>query len=85
MLFTLLIFPLIDRIYIENFLDPATVVLPSIVAAMFALIIYLIGWYYIVTPPKSKQLRPVNLYLIFTAIVLVADLVLTGLGLVMLR
>ncbi len=41
---TMLVSPLIDRIYLENFYDPSTTVLPAMLTVGCGVIVYIVGW-----------------------------------------
>lgn len=80
---TLTIRPLIDLIYLDNFYDPSTVIVPAWIATAVGIAVYVIGWRLVVgmageTPTPS---RAGAYYLMFGAglIVYVAALTVHGL------
>ena len=58
---TILVFPLVDRIYIENFFNADTVSVPALVSAGIGLVVYIIGWLLLIgtagdRPPARQAL-----------------------------
>jgi hypothetical protein len=56
---TLTIRPLIDLIYLDNFYDPSTVIVPAWIATAVGIAVYVIGWRLVVgmvgeTPTPSR-------------------------------
>jgi hypothetical protein len=82
LLTTLLLTPIIDLIYVNNFFNPSTVILPALVACSIGLVVYVIGWRLIIgTVGETLMVRPATLiYLIagVLALALVVILVVYG-------
>ncbi len=80
---TLTIRPLIDLIYLNNFYDPATVIVPAWIATAVGIAVYALGWRLVVgiageTPQPS---RFAAYYLVLGAGLIVYVLALTVYGL----
>jgi hypothetical protein len=82
----LLIFPVVDDVYVTYFFDPSTVILPSLISVAIGGVYYIIGWLLLVNPrlnPPPSPL-PVLLYLLIGIIVLCVDIALITMGINML-
>lgn len=81
----LLIFPLVDLVYFNYFFDVETRAVPAYVTAGIGLLIYLLGWYWLVGTVGLRdrmQARPVaGLYLLLGLLVFVVDVCLVIYGL----
>lgn len=78
----LVLVPVIDSIYLNNFYNPATVIIPSLIAAAVGIACYAAGWFLIVgmaggTPPARLAAA---LYLLggVVALIVMVILVLSG-------
>jgi len=82
LLVALLIFPLIDRVYLENFYDPATVGLPALLVAAAGLLTYGVGWGLLLGLDRSAPpARPLTaLYLVAVLLALLGVAVLVAIG-----
>jgi hypothetical protein len=83
---TLSLTPLIDYIYSLYFFSTATVIVPSLISAVFGLIMYMIGWWLVVgTVGEKLDARLWTLFYIILgvfAVALVGFLVVRGVSLV---
>ena len=74
--------PVIDNIYVDNFFDLETLLVPALVLALLGLIVYGIGWVIIVglagEQPRVRRATPIYLIAGGILILLVLLLVLTG-------
>ena len=78
----LLVTPLVDTVYMDNFFSMETRLLPALVSAGLGMIIYVIGWRLLVgvvgeTPPARPATRN---YLIFGVVLLVLVVALVAFG-----
>jgi hypothetical protein len=80
---TLLLTPVIDLIYVDNFYNSSTVILPAFVACGIGMVVYLVGWRLIIgTVGETPVVRPATLlYLVggVLGLALVVILVVYGL------
>lgn len=80
---TLLVTPVIDLVYVDNFFDPSTIIVPALVACGVGMVVYVIGWRLIIgTVGDTLAARPATLvYLALGAagLLLVIGLVVYGL------
>lgn len=80
---TLLLMPIIDLVYIDNFFNPSTIILPALIASGIGLVVYVAGWRLLIgTVGESLNARPATLiYLALgvLALLLVIALVVYGL------
>jgi hypothetical protein len=81
---TLLLTPIIDLIYVENFFDRSTTLLPALVACAIGMVVYVIGWRLIIgTVGETPIVRPATLiYLIVGVLALSLVVLLVVYGLV---
>lgn len=81
---TFLLMPLVDRIYLTQFFNPLTTVIPALISAGAGLLMYLLGWWLLVgtvgdTPPMR---RATLLYVLAGIAILIMLLVLFVIGVV---
>lgn len=78
----LLIFPLVDRVYLENFYDPATAGLPALGIAAVGLLVYALGWGLLLGLDRAAPpARPLTaLYLLAVLVTLLAVIALLAVG-----
>ncbi len=81
---TLLLTPVIDLIYVDNFFDRSTVILPALISSALGLVVYVIGWRLIIgTVGETPAARPATLiYLLVGSLALALVIVLVVYGLV---
>jgi amino acid transporter len=58
---TLALTPIVDRLYIDNFFNPATRGLPAMISTALGLVFYVVGWRLIIgyvgeTPPARRAI-----------------------------
>lgn len=77
-LLTLLVVPLIDRVYLDNFFTQSTVIVPALLASAIGLVWYGVGWWLLVGMRGSMPVaRPVTAgYLVVSAIIVLCVLLL---------
>ncbi|MBI1280056.1 MAG: hypothetical protein GC179_18150 [Anaerolineaceae bacterium] len=70
---TALVFPLIDYVYMENFFNEQTIILPSFVSSGLGIITFGVGWWLLVgvRGEKRPERTAVFFYLVFGMLVLV--------------
>lgn len=75
---TLLLTPLIDGIYVQNFFDFNTRMVPSIVSTAIGIIVYFVGWVVLVgyAGETMRARRAVFWYFFYGTLVIVAILLL---------
>ncbi|MAU11163.1 MAG: hypothetical protein CL607_15190 [Anaerolineaceae bacterium] len=82
----MLVFPLVDLVYFNYFFDVETRAVPAYVTAGIGLLIYMLGWYWLVGTVGLRdrmRARPVaGLYLLLGLLVFVVDVCLVIYGLV---
>lgn len=72
-LFTSLVFPLVDSIYINYFFSESTTILPSFISTGFGIAIYGVGWWLLVgTRGTELQERPIILWYIIGSVIIFA-------------
>lgn len=79
---TLLLMPFVDKVYLEQFYTPETTILPALLSAGAGVVMYAIGWRWVVgyvgeRPPESKR---VILYALVGTIILLTVLTLLVIG-----
>jgi hypothetical protein len=79
---TLALSPLVDFVYVAYFLNPQTVIVPSLVSAAFGLGMYVLGWRFLIgtvgEKPESRLFVLWYITLGLMAIVVVAILIVRG-------
>lgn len=76
---TALFFPLVDFIYLSNFFNEKTTILPSFVSAGFGIITYVLGWWLIVGirgERRPERIVAIFIYTVFGFLVMVFVLIL---------
>jgi len=78
----LLVTPLVDNVYIENFFSMETRLLPALVSAGLGLVVYAVGWRLLVgVVGETPSVRPATrYYLIFGVVLLVLVVILVAFG-----
>lgn len=80
---TVLLTPLVDQVYLENFFQPDTVMLPALLSAAVGIAVYAIGWRVFVgyVGERPRYTRALLIYFAFGVFVTVFALTLFILGL----
>jgi hypothetical protein len=81
---TFLLMPLVDRVYLTQFFDPATTMLPALISSGAGLVMYLLGWWLLVGEAGGapRMRRATLLYLLAGVAIVVALLVLFVIGVI---